>query len=106
MAKPATPLRGSPSPPSPAWSAAKRKLPDPPPASGKLDVFINLPLKVLQSSPQAARVILGALLNAVYEARVRAGRLLFLLDEVARLGYMGILETAAIPAASTASISA
>jgi Type IV secretory system Conjugative DNA transfer len=36
---------------------------------GKLDVFINLPLKVLQSSPQAARVILGALLNAVYEAR-------------------------------------
>jgi type IV secretion system protein VirD4 len=64
--------------------------------SGKLDVFINLPLKVLQSSPQAARVILGGLLNAVYEARgtLRGGRLLFLLDEVARLGYMGILETA------------
>ena len=63
--------------------------------SGKLDVFINLPLKVLQSSPQAARVILGALLNAVYEARgASAGRILFLLDEVARLGYMGILETA------------
>ena len=63
--------------------------------SGKLDVFINLPLKVLQTSPQAARVILGALLNSVYEARGRAaGRILFLLDEVARLGYMGILETA------------
>jgi type IV secretion system protein VirD4 len=63
--------------------------------SGKLDVFINLPLKVLQASPQAARVILGALLNAVYEARgPRGGRILFLLDEVARLGYMGILETA------------
>jgi type IV secretion system protein VirD4 len=63
--------------------------------SGKLDVFINLPLKVLQSSPQAARVILGALLNAVYEARGQNnGRILFLLDEVARLGYMGILETA------------
>jgi len=64
--------------------------------SGKLDVFINLPLKVLQSSPQAARVILGALLNAVYEAcgLLRGGRLLFLLDEVARLGYMGILEAA------------
>jgi type IV secretion system protein VirD4 len=63
--------------------------------SGKLDVFINLPLKVLQSSPQAARVILGALLNAVYEARGQInGRMLFLLDEVARLGYMGILETA------------
>jgi len=63
--------------------------------SGKLDVFINLPLKVLQSSPQAARMILGALLNAVYEARgLRGGRILFLLDEVARLGYMGILEAA------------
>jgi type IV secretion system protein VirD4 len=63
--------------------------------SGKLDVFINLPLKVLQSSPQAARVILGALLNAVYEARgLRGSRILFLLDEVARLGYMAILETA------------
>ncbi len=62
---------------------------------GKLDVFINLPLKVLQSSPQAARVILGALLNAVYEARGNiGGRMLFLLDEVARLGYMGIFETA------------
>jgi hypothetical protein len=53
--------------------------------SGKLDVFINLPLKVLQSSPPAARVILGALLNAVYEARGQNnGRMLFLLDEVAR----------------------
>jgi len=64
--------------------------------SGKLDVFINLPLKVLQTSPQAARVILGALLKSVYEARgtLRGGRILFLLDEVARLGYMGILETA------------
>src|SRR5260370_9359660 len=63
--------------------------------SGKVDVFITLPLKVLQSSPQAARVILGALLNAVYEARGNiGGRMLFLLDEVARLGYMGILETA------------
>jgi type IV secretion system protein VirD4 len=34
-------------------------------------------------------------LNSVYEARGQAaGRTLFLLDEVARLGYMGILETA------------
>jgi type IV secretion system protein VirD4 len=63
--------------------------------SGKLDVFVNLPLKVLQSSPQVARVILGSLLNGIYEARGRAtDRVLFLLDEVARLGYMGILETA------------
>ena len=63
--------------------------------SGKLDVFINVPLKVLQSNPQVCRLILGALLNAAYEARGDMdGRILFLLDEVARLGYMGILETA------------
>jgi type IV secretion system protein VirD4 len=63
--------------------------------SGELDVFINVPLKVLQSNPQVCRLILGALLNAAYEARGNMnGRILFLLDEVARLGYMGILETA------------
>ncbi|MGH7814645.1 MAG: type IV secretory system conjugative DNA transfer family protein [Candidatus Binataceae bacterium] len=63
--------------------------------SGRYDVFINVPLKVLQSNPQVCRVVVGALLNAAYEARGNmAGRILFLLDEVARLGYMGILETA------------
>ena len=62
---------------------------------GNLDIFINVPLKVLQSNPQVCRLILGALLNAAYEARGNMnGRILFLLDEVARLGYMGILETA------------
>ena len=63
--------------------------------SGKLDVFVNVPIKALGSTPQSVRVILGALLNSVYEARGRLdGRILFLLDEVARLGYMSILETA------------
>ena len=63
--------------------------------SGKLDVFINVPVKALGSTPQSVRVILGALLNSVYEARGRlGGRILFMLDEVARLGYMSILETA------------
>ena len=63
--------------------------------SGRLDVFINVPLKALSSTPQIARVILGALLNSVYEARGQmAGRVLFLLDEVARLGYMSALEIA------------
>jgi type IV secretion system protein VirD4 len=63
--------------------------------SGKLDVFINVPLKALGSTPQSVRVILGALLNSIYDARGRlGGRILFLLDEVARLGYMSILETA------------
>jgi type IV secretion system protein VirD4 len=63
--------------------------------SGEVDVFINVPLKVLQTNPQVCRLILGALLNAAYEARGKmSGRILFLLDEVARLGYMSILETA------------
>jgi type IV secretion system protein VirD4 len=43
--------------------------------SGNLDVFVNLPLTVLQSSPQVARVILGAILNGIYEARGPAGGL-------------------------------
>jgi type IV secretion system protein VirD4 len=63
--------------------------------SGCLDVFINVPLKTLSSTPQVVRVILGSLLNSIYEARgVCGGRILFLLDEVARLGYMSVLETA------------
>jgi type IV secretion system protein VirD4 len=63
--------------------------------SDRLDIFINVPLKALGSTPLIARVILGALLNSVYEARGRmAERVLFLLDEVARLGYMSTLETA------------
>ncbi len=62
---------------------------------GKTTVFINIPLKALDATPAIARVITGALLNAVYEAdgHVR-GRVLFLLDEAARLGPMKIIETA------------
>jgi type IV secretion system protein VirD4 len=62
---------------------------------GGLTVFVQVPLKTLQATPALGRVIVGALLNAAYEAdgQVR-GRVLFLLDEVARLGYMGVLEQA------------
>jgi len=62
---------------------------------GGLTVFVQVPLKTLQATPALGRVIVGALLNAAYEAdgQVR-GRILFLLDEVARLGYMGVLEQA------------
>jgi type IV secretion system protein VirD4 len=64
-------------------------------AKGNVTVFIALPLKALQATPAAARTIVGALLNAAYEAdgNVR-GRILFLLDEAARLGPMSILATA------------
>ncbi|WP_027170231.1 type IV secretory system conjugative DNA transfer family protein [Mesorhizobium sp. WSM3224] len=64
--------------------------------SGKLDLFINIPMKVLESTPAVARVVVGSLLNAVYEAdgTLPGGRVVFLLDEVARLGYMTSLARA------------
>jgi len=63
--------------------------------AGKTTVFLQIPQMALMHSPAVARVILGAVLNAVYEADGRmAGRVLFLLDEVARLGTMRMLEEA------------
>ena len=63
--------------------------------AGRLTVFVQIPLKVLQSTPWLGRVVIGALLNAAYEADGRVqGRILFLLDEVSRLGPMAVLETA------------
>ncbi|TPJ81906.1 Ti-type conjugative transfer system protein TraG [Mesorhizobium sp. B2-5-13] len=63
--------------------------------SGKTDIFVNLDLKTLEAHPGLARTIIGALLNAIYsrDGKVES-RTLFLLDEVARLGYLRILETA------------
>ncbi|MDH1271057.1 Ti-type conjugative transfer system protein TraG [Agrobacterium sp. FDAARGOS_525] len=64
-------------------------------ASGKTDVFINIDLKTLETHAGLARVIIGSFLNAIYNRDGHIeGRALFLLDEVARLGYMRILETA------------
>ena len=63
--------------------------------TGKTDIFVNLDLKTLEAHPGLARTIIGALLNAVYNRNGAVnGRTLFLLDEVARLGYLRILETA------------
>jgi len=62
---------------------------------GKTDLFINLDLKTLENHPGLARVVIGSLLNAIYNRNGDvSGRTLFLLDEVARLGFMRILETA------------
>ena len=62
---------------------------------GRLTVFVQVPLKALQATPALGRVIVGALLNAAYEADGQVqGRILFLLDEVARLGPMAVLEQA------------
>ena len=64
-------------------------------ASGKTDVFINIDLKTLETHAGLARVVIGSFLNAIYNRNGAMGaRALFLLDEVARLGYMRILETA------------
>lgn len=64
-------------------------------ASGKTDVFINIDLKTLETHAGLARVVIGSFLNAIYNRHGGTeGRALFLLDEVARLGYMRILETA------------
>lgn len=64
-------------------------------AAGETDVFINIDLNTLETHSGLARVIIGSFLNANYnrDGEVK-GRALFLLDEVARLGYMRILETA------------
>lgn len=63
--------------------------------AGRLTVFVQVPLKVLQATPALGRVLVGALLNAAYEADGQVqGRILFLLDEAARLGPMQLLETA------------
>lgn len=64
-------------------------------ADGDTDVFVNLDLKTLEAHPGLARAIIGALANAIYNRNGTVkGRTLFLLDEVARLGYLRILETA------------
>jgi type IV secretion system protein VirD4 len=63
--------------------------------NGKTTIFLKMPLKVLETTPGISRTIIGALLNAAYEADGKlSGRILYLLDEAARLGYMKILETA------------
>jgi type IV secretion system protein VirD4 len=62
---------------------------------GNTTIFLNLSLKTLQSTPGLARTVFGALLNSAYEANGQVhGRILYLLDEVARLGPMKTIETA------------
>ncbi len=64
-------------------------------ATGAIDVFITIDLKTLENHAGLARVVIGSLLNAIYNRHgAFRERTLFLLDEAARLGYMRILETA------------
>lgn len=61
---------------------------------GKTTVFLNTSLRTLTDTPAIARVLVGALLNTVYMAEGRTNKILFLLDEAARLGKLTALETA------------
>jgi len=64
-------------------------------AAGNVTVFLQLPLETLTTAPEVARILVGAMLNAVYrEDGKLTGRVLFLLDEAARLGRMAILKQA------------
>ncbi len=64
-------------------------------AKGRTDVFLSLDLKTLETHPALGRVIIGALMNAIYNRDGDIeGRALFVLDEAARLGFMRIVEVA------------
>ncbi len=64
-------------------------------ATGKKDVFLNIPASILRSYPAIGRVIIGSLINAMIEADgAFKRRALFMLDEVDLLGYMRVLEEA------------
>ncbi len=60
-----------------------------------MDVFVCLDIKTLDNHAGLARVIFGALLNTLYNKNGAVNdRVLFLMDEAARLGHMKIIETA------------
>jgi len=61
----------------------------------RADLFIQPDLLTLTTHPGLARVILGSLFMPMFRGDIPSNaRVIFLLDEVARLGYMPILETA------------
>jgi len=64
-------------------------------AKADMDMFVCLDIKTLDNHSGLARVIFGALLNAFYNADGKIhDRVVFLMDEAARLGHMKIIETA------------
>ena len=67
------------------------------------ETFVCLPLKARKHA-RVGRCIIGALLNAAYEANGAVnGRILFLLDEVFGSAGMDIIRSPAMPGANTAS---
>jgi type IV secretion system protein VirD4 len=59
---------------------------------GVTDIFLSLPLETLGPTPAVARCLIGAFINAMIRADGTAKRALFILDEVARVGYHQPLE--------------
>ncbi|MCL6230280.1 Ti-type conjugative transfer system protein TraG [Bartonella bilalgolemii] len=64
-------------------------------AKGNIDIFLNIPSKILKSYPGVGRILVGSFLKAMEAANGNyAKRVLFVLDEIDLLGYMNILEEA------------
>ncbi|AQX31516.1 Ti-type conjugative transfer system protein TraG [Bartonella schoenbuchensis] len=62
---------------------------------GNIDIFLNIPAKILKSYPGVGRILVGSFLKAMEAANGHyAKRVLFVLDEIDLLGYMNILEEA------------
>ncbi|EJF88108.1 Ti-type conjugative transfer system protein TraG [Bartonella melophagi] len=62
---------------------------------GDIDIFLNIPSKILKSYPGVGRILVGSFLKAMEAANgLYAKRVLFVLDEIDLLGYMNILEEA------------
>nr|ACN38884.1 conjugal transfer protein D [Bartonella rattaustraliani] len=62
---------------------------------GNIDIFLNIPAKILKSYPGVGRILVGSFLKAMETANGEyEKRVLFILDEIDLLGYMNILEEA------------
>ncbi|WP_375651113.1 Ti-type conjugative transfer system protein TraG [Bartonella sp. AA78NXGY] len=62
---------------------------------GNIDIFLNIPSKILKSYPGVGRVLVGSFLRAMEAANGNyAKRALFILDNADLLRYMNILEEA------------
>ncbi|WP_375612414.1 MULTISPECIES: Ti-type conjugative transfer system protein TraG [unclassified Bartonella] len=62
---------------------------------GNIDIFLNIPSKILKSYPGVGRILVGSFLKAMEAANGNyEKRVLFVLDEIDLLGYMNILEEA------------
>ncbi|WP_019220176.1 Ti-type conjugative transfer system protein TraG [Bartonella florencae] len=62
---------------------------------GNIDIFLNIPSKILKSYPGVGRILVGSFLKAMESANGEyEKRVLFVLDEIDLLGYMNILEEA------------